>query len=329
MELWDGTNDELQLVSKEALWTVRLLVNDVRYTWDGVIGNTENSWTASTSVWDGLGYNPTRLRLTFTGNKIWASTGYSEGTANLITFSSSTPNSPSIVQRNYRNQNVQLNDIDTDGRFLYVASAAAWAGMNFVAKLDAASGLPVDFPAGSRLKSPTVWDGTAFNAIAVSPRGSSSPESVAVSTIGSVLAVAYPQEGKLSFFSSISGTQLGPDVFLPAPSSMGFTKAGLWVLSGHNVFLVQNFGTHPSLTRLDLGLSNPMFIATNKTNNHLFVLDGGKSQQVKEFDFRQRLVRTYGQLGGYRDMDPTIPKTEELTKATHTPAKLHTCTEVP
>src|SRR5208282_5955858 len=52
------------------------------------------------------------------------------------------------------------------------------------------------------------------------------------------------------------------------------------------------------------GLDNPVDVAVNPVNGHLFIADGGSSQQVKEFDPASgKLLSTVGRPGGYGQGD--------------------------
>lgn len=316
--VWDGRDDSGAEASRNSIWTVKVLKSNVSYRWDGVIGNTEAAWTTSTNIWDGLAYIPTQLRLAFGSNGIWAATGYSEGTVNLLRLNPSAPNRPTAPNKNYASQNVEFVDIDSDGSFLYLANAAVWGGENFVTKLDSITGAPVAFSGGSTISFPYSWKGLNLSGIDVSAKGAPSPNAIAVQDSGRILAVAHPSINSVKFFDKVSGMEYGNALTIVQPLSMGFTSAGLWVLSGSKVYRVSDPGTRNKLTTPLADLSNPVYVATNKANNHIFVLDGGSSQQVKEFDAAFQLVRTYGEEGGYTDGNPSITKTRLMLDNTAT-----------
>jgi hypothetical protein len=291
------------------VWTIKVLHSNVSYHWDGVIGNTEAAWTASTDIWDGLAFVPTQLRLAFDRNGIWAATGYSEGTINLLYLNSDSPNRPTAPNRKYASQNVEFVDIDSDSSFLYLANAAVWGGENFITKLDIATGAPAKFDNGNTISLPYSWKGINMNGINVSGKSVAAPNAIAVQDSGTILAVAYNSDNLVKFFDKNSGAKSDNALAITNPQSMGFTVAGLWILSGTKVYLVKQPGEANRLSTPLSGLSNPVYVTTNKANNHVFVLDGGTSQQVKEFDTTYKLVRTYGDVGGYTDWNPTITKT--------------------
>lgn len=313
---WDGKDDDGVVAPASTSYTVKVLVNNVTYTWDGVIGNTENAWTTSTSIWDQLAYSPLSLRMTFANHGIWAAAGYSEGTANLIYINPASPNSPRPANNLYTSQNVAFMGIDNDGQFLYLSNAQVWTGQNFITKFDAITAAPATFSSGQTIIGPLAWPKIPMSAIALNTVHA--PEAVAVQNDGSILAVAYPTASTINFFNKVTGEPYGTALAMTSPTSMGFTKAGLWVISGSTIYLVEDPGGANTLTTPLSNLSNPLFLTTNKINNHVYVLDGGTAQQAKEFDISHKLIRSYGQSGGYSDFNPTITNTKLLLDATAT-----------
>jgi hypothetical protein len=316
VEAWDGKDDDGTVVSTSATYTLKVLVNNVTYTWDGVIGNTENAWTTSTSIWDQVAYSPLTLRMTFTRNGIWAAGGYSEGTANLIYINPASPNSPRPANNFYTSQNVMFVGIDNDGAFMYLSNARAWGGKTFVTKFDASNAAPANFSSGEKIAGQLAWSKIPMSAIALDTVHD--PGAVAVQNDGAILGVAYPTANKVEFFDKVTGAPYGTALTVTEPSSMGFTKAGLWVLSGSTVYLVKDPGRTNNLASPLHGLSHPLFITTNKTTGHVYILDGGTSQQAKEFDVKDKLVRIYGMPGGYSDFNPTVSNSRLLLDATAT-----------
>src|SRR5437763_7390062 len=70
---WDGTDDEGRL-APDGNYTVRVLSNNVRYTWEGVIGNTSDSLTGS-----GVYHNDNWFwNFAFNGSTVYYAQDYSE-----------------------------------------------------------------------------------------------------------------------------------------------------------------------------------------------------------------------------------------------------------
>lgn len=304
--IWDGNTDSGSVPSTgDQTYTIKVLRSNVAYDWDGVIGNTEGAWTDSFSTWDRTGYVPTQIRLAFVGTTAWVAPGYSEGTSNLFSFNLSTPNSPVITNKAYVSQNVQFTDVDTDGSFLYMPNAQVWGGENFVTKFTVL-GAPASFTDGMSVVSPYSWKNIAMNAVAVTSSSTALPNSIAVQNTGNILAVGYSGNNTVIFFDKTTGAAIGAPLKVAKPTSMGFTSAGLWVLSDKTVYLVKGPSTTNTLTTPLKGLSSPTYLATNKRLNTVVVLDGGAAQQAKEFNSRYVITRIYGDTGGYTDWNPSI-----------------------
>lgn len=320
---WDGLDDYgRSRYSSDKEWTVKVLCSRVLYRWDGVIGNTEGAWATATNIWEGLGYKPAQLRFAFVGNsKIWASTGYSEGTANLLQITTSSPNRPKAPYSSYANQNVQFVDIDADDSDIYLANAAVWSGANFITKLDAKSASPRPFTRGKVLSFPQSWRGVDVSGIDITQKGVASPTAIAVQSKGELLAVAYASSNLIKFYSKDSGAEVADPLSVKNPTSMGFTAAGLWVLADRIVYLISDPGGRNDISHPLKGLDNPVYVTTNKLTGSIFVLDGGTSQQVKEFSSRYSLVRTFGDIGGYTDWNPMITSRRLMLDDTATTGK--------
>jgi hypothetical protein len=333
-KVWDGKDDYGSAASTSATYTVKVLSSNVTYTWDGVIGNSEATWTGSANIWDVLGYTPNQLRLAFIGSNAWVASGYSEGSFNLYYFNTSTPNTPTIANPGYQSQNIMFQDIDTDGTSIYMPNGQVLTGQNFITKFTVSGNTATPSTSWGTQKYPFSsgdrgWNGISLYGIEFSNSSAPTASTIAVQNSAlspsptQILAVGYVTTtgDTIKFFNASTGAEYGTPISastLASPNSMGFTTAGLWVQSASKVYLINPSGQNvaPLSTPLDnctpsprCKLSNPVFVATNKANNHIFVLDGGTSQQVKEFDSTYALVRTYGDLGGYNDFNPTITNT--------------------
>jgi hypothetical protein len=315
-ETWDGKDDNGRDASGQA-YQIRVLEDNVVYSWEGPIGNTEKSWT-SVDGWSYFGDQP-GLHLLFVGDVGWIVGGYSEGQYNFGFIKASDPNTPHVFNTNYLNQKVCFTDGATDGHRLYLMnSAGAFANVNYTTVFDAHTGLPASFTEGTTVSG--MPDAFIHMTLSVIDHGKSyvdSPTGIAVQRDGSILAIAHgnyrnsrlvPTHGSDSvrLFDKNSGSPVGTNISIPNPQSMAFSSAGLWVVSNGSLLLVTDVGRDDLVTKPITGLSNVVAVAVNSLTNHVFLLDGGASQQMKEFDAAYRLVRTYGDKGGYTDKNPAI-----------------------
>jgi len=316
---WDGIDENGHVGLRSDHYSIHVLSNNVRYTWDGLIGNTESAWTTSSSIWDGIGYDPRDTRILCDGIPCWVTGGYAEGTSNLFRISSIKPNSPTEVSLDYRDQNVKFVDGDYDGSRLYLANSGSWFGESFVTVMDEVDGKPASFTTGHWVNTPFSWKKVSLNVIdEAALKSSQGVGAIAVQDQrGALLAVAHPKDAEIVFFNKITGELVGSPIHGISAQSMGFTHEGLWVHAGSAVYLISDPSGKNEMSSPLPGLSSPVYLTTNKTANRVYVLDGGTSQQVKIFS-NKVLVDSYGKKGGYTDWDPTITNDRLLIDNTAT-----------
>lgn len=314
---WDGRDDKGSLVQSNN-FQIKVLESGVTYHWDGPVGNTGNSWISDNDNWSQFGTPPTQ-KLCFVNGSGWIVSGYAEGQYNLGRLSSSNPNSPHILNNNYLNTRIGLSDVATDDVRLYFMNAAQ---ETWVTTFDAKTGAPASFTGGIPIvgsRGPSVpnegFNNTTLSVIDRGPKGVGVPTGIAVQKNGRLLAVAHgdfvyqntrPGLNSIRLFDKNSGRPLGTDIRMSNPQRLAFSSAGLWVISNHTLNLVTDPGSKNKIVVPIKDLSNPVSVAVNRSNEHVYVLDGGNSQQLKEYDKRFQLVRSYGDLGGYNDLNPDI-----------------------
>ena len=86
---WNGTDDNgNKITSPAAAYKIKVMSNNVQYTWQGTIGNTSDNMTGESKY---KGY--TSLKgLSFGNTYGYFCTGYSEGFSSIGKFNISTPN---------------------------------------------------------------------------------------------------------------------------------------------------------------------------------------------------------------------------------------------
>jgi hypothetical protein len=144
---------------------------------------------------------------------------------------------------------------------------------------------------------------------------------LAVQRNGILLASAHGARGggllkpsldTINLWDKVTGASAGKITGIPSPQKMAFDLNGdLWVIeggltvdwfwdSGSRLARVHGVGSTNQITEPIQGLENPVDVAVNPVNGHIFVADGGRSQQVKEFDpATGKLISTLGMPGGY------------------------------
>jgi hypothetical protein len=312
---WDGNDQQGRPFADKV--QIRVLENNVRYTWDGPIGNTSSSWTTNNDNWAQFGVPPGQ-KIRFVNERGWIVSGYAELQYNLGWLDPSAPNAPHILNYNYMNTGITITDLATDDSQVYLMNEGieSWIGI-----FDAKTSRPSSFQSGKLIIGTSGagvpnggFNNTKLSVIDYSPNRDDFPTGIAVQQLGRILAVAHGSfldktlkrgSDAIRLFDKYTGRALG-NVSIDDPQQLAFSTEGLWVLSSHKLKLITRVGADNAISTPALGLSNPVAIAIRSSNNHLYVLDGGDCQQVKEFDQSQRLVRTYGERRGYNDLNPAV-----------------------
>jgi hypothetical protein len=103
---WDGKDDKgLPLESPDAKYVVKIVSNNVKYEWEGTIGNSSDSMWGLTKH---RGYYHCMRGLAFSGEFGYFCTGYSEGSPSLAKFRISNPNQ----KRTFFTTSTQTGDIN-------------------------------------------------------------------------------------------------------------------------------------------------------------------------------------------------------------------------
>lgn len=343
--VWDGNTDSGS-VATGGPFTVVVLYGNPLMAWQGEIGNTSESWTgwnrwssfavgilASRYVFvNGVGW--------FTQGfpeGTWSLGWFADSDPN-------TPHLVNANYINQQVNFVDIAT-DGSNLYAASNSTFANA-ITFVTKFDAFTAQPVYFTdpsvslvTGSNIGAgggvPNSFPATTLSEIDVgatpptNQAPSNGPTSIAVQASSNLLAVGHGNWGTggypstinvgntIKFYDKNTGLTVGSNATLENPISMAFDGSGnLWAVSVHESWTIGgstatlNMISSPSsgntITQPITGLSFPLAVDTNQTTGHIYVLDGGSSQQLKEFDGSFNLVRTYGVPGGYNDCNPTV-----------------------
>jgi DNA-binding beta-propeller fold protein YncE len=328
-DLWDG-KDDYGNPAAPGSYTVKLLAGNVHYDWDGVIGVTEDSLSGPNN-WDGAGSFPSSLA--FVNGKAYVAGGYNESRLEAFVFDEKDPYTVAPLNLALQSGG-QFEYASTDGKRLYFASLMAFTDTdNAVVAFDP-DGQPYSFPQGTEMRPPLTRPAYFSNVqmrpplalkhvrgVDVGSNQSMTISGLAVQRNGSLLATSQGGRGgahlcesldSISLWDKNTGAQAGTIHGISNPHKMAFDLNGnLWVIeggpisewywdSGARLARISDVGGKNDLTEPIQGLENPVDVAVNPVNGHLFVADGGSSQQVKEFDPQTgKLLSTVGTPGGY------------------------------
>lgn len=332
-DLWDG-NDDYGKPVPAGRYTVKVLAGNVHYDWDGEIGVTEGSVTGPNN-WDGSGSFPSSFA--FLNGKAYVAGGYNEARLEAFVFDEKNPYTVAPLNLALQSGG-QFEFASTDGVRIYFASLMAFRDTDDAVVAFTPDGQPYSFPQGTVMRPPLTRPAYFSNVqmrpplklpgvrgIDVASNLKATITGLAVERSGSLLATAHGARGanypsrdpdNISLWDKNTGTSVGTIHGVQNPHKMVFDLDGnLWAIeggpvagwfwdSGAKLAKVSDVGGGNVVTEPIAGLENPVDVAINPVNGHLFVADGGVSQQVKEFDPKTgQQLSAVGTPGGFGQGD--------------------------
>ena len=317
---WDGRDDDGIVVARAKTYRLRLLVHNVQYVWEGVIGNTSREFTG-THVHRAL--NPINdMAIDGHGHAFYV-VGYNEQQSGVRGFSTADPQLSTVLAHDdYRRV---FRFAATDGTLAYFANVGLDTTKGsfmrepstFVMALRVADGTTYPFPAGHSdvpLGHPgNRWDSVIDdNNEDLDGEGGflDAPSGLAVQQRADELFVAHQHLDEVRVFDKRSGAFLNR-IKVSAPSALAIAPDdSLWVLcraDGQNavVHYVKLNSHWTAMTRVSVGLRRPTAIGVSPLDGTLVVGDAG-TEQLKAFDPAGRPRWIYGQLDGYRAGNPEV-----------------------
>ena len=288
---WDGTDDDGRLLTN-GNYDIRVLTNNVQYTWEGVIGNTSDQFTGSTVH---RSFFP-MASVAATGSTVYYTTSYNEGGTSQYKFSVNQPNT-CIKITPQRRGGQSTEQVATDGNYVYWAGGkegtASWI---FATKV--ADDAEVAFPNGISYQS--------YNAIGIT---NGFITGLAVQKTGNYLFMSCKELNAVYVLNKTTGA-LVQTISFSAPRHLAIDGSdNLWISTGDNTLQKYSVNTNGTLNATGLviiGLTKIGAIAVSVDNNAVLVADAGVSQQLKAFSNNSGSpLWTFGQSGGY-STDPTV-----------------------
>ena len=304
-EHWDGKDDYGNAItSPAATYKIKVLSNNVRYAWQGTIGNTSDSMTGSAKH---RGYSNCMTGLSFGSSFGYFCTGYSEGSSSAGKFNINKPNIKiEIFPSGGTTGNI--NYTATDGTNVYWGVQDAFsANNNFVFGTKVSDDSETGFSDGVAY---TVTYGKAYaKVISLVNAPNARISGLAVQKTGNYLFVARMDLNQLQVLNKITGALLKTLTFI-SPRGISVDGGGnLWMVSGTNTLAKYGVNTDGTLTGATLtlpGLTAPLSTQVSPDGIIVSVADGGTSQQVKCFNNSTgSAISTLGTLGGYTN-DATV-----------------------
>jgi hypothetical protein len=293
---WDGIDDDGRLAANGS-YVVKVLSNNVKYKWEGVIGNTSDSLSGP-SVHHAI---ERMYGMAISGNNAYFSVGYNEQSGSTYKFNIHTHQKKIAIL----GKGLSVKYVATDGINVY------WAGndagvinkwMVFGTKIS--SDLETSFTKGQPA---TTKYGRKYKSVLDNVNSDKSEISgLAVQKRGKYLFIAHKNLNELHVLDKTTGALLQTQPF-DAPLNITADDNGhVWLIyTKNNKRVIEKFavGADEKLASLNVtpaGLLYPLALAVSPNGKTLLVADGGDSQQLKAFDVDNgKSLWTYGTAGGY------------------------------
>ena len=319
--VWDGTKDD-GTAAPAGNYTIKLLYHNVNYVWEGVIGNTDTSFTSLTTGGDYVWHGDDTIRdIAINGSNIFFAMGYAEANSNACRATTSAPNTPKqmVFLGNVTDAAVQFTLTATDGTWTYFANANdGFSNASCILAYSVANNSEQVFTHGVLFQA-IGWGATYNNVIDLTAAGPGNtsvnpPTGMAVQQTGNILAVAHGGANEVRLFDKRGGQLLG-SISSTNPQRIAFhpTTNDLWIITGTTVkrytaaqvASVTTTGVVLTSVATISGLTAPLTVTVDPRSgvDLVLVTDGGTSQQVKGYTSTGTVASGWttplGTAGGY------------------------------
>lgn len=290
VKLWDGLDDNGDEVLATDL-EPKVLINQVEYAWDGIIGNSfSNDFVRPDLCMD----------FCIVGSTAYICAGYAEGRPSEYKINLSTKAGEEVFNDAEGTRQSTYN-VCTDGTKVF------WGGNDEVAGQTFIHASLVNDDSGVTFSSGTTPFDTAFGNEYVSATDIIDIEVSRINGIasnGTFLFVAR-NNGTIHAITISTGA-LAQTISILAVLRVFVQGSYLWVIAGNNTantltrYTINVDGTLTSNNLTISGLVNPLAGTTSPDGTKIAICDGGSSQQVKQYNATTgALISTLGQSGGY------------------------------
>jgi hypothetical protein len=304
---WDGTSDDGS-VAPSGTYEIKVLSNNVSYTWEGVVGNTSPDHYANLTY-----LNPSApvfdMEITDAG-EIYYTTAYQEKWTSAHWTTQADPQVATWVKySDGQDLTGNCHSVCTDGLFAYIAMYPNGPPQSYLYGVSCSTKRVTAFPVENQ-----------YHQIGVDNGASGDPyiTGLAVQKSGSFLFIAKPIINTITVLNKTTGAIAGNDTNFPLPFQLATspTTGDLWL----GYYSTNNGKTFTKIAKLSVdgsgnlsatgveitGLQNVLALAVSPDGATLLVTDGGTSQQVKAFNTSDGSVKTewgnsgtLGDAGGY------------------------------
>ncbi|MEO6187948.1 MAG: hypothetical protein ABIO82_04760, partial [Ginsengibacter sp.] len=313
---WDGKDDFGKSISSpDANYMIRVVSNNVNYTWDGIIGNTSKSNTGSTVH---KGYYTSMTGMAIAGSTAFFCQGYSEGYSSQAKFNIANPQVRLDLNGfGGRQSTANVDFVATDGTNVYWAGYNAYqlAVSSIVTATAVSNDAQVSFGAnGTSYTMTSLTNAKTYTSVLdlITGNVSARPTGLAVQVSGSCLFVAHGGTNELHVFNKTTGA-LMQNLSISNPRGLAVEGNNLWMVSGTSTLAKYTVNVNGALSPATLtlsGITTPGAIAVDA--GEISVIDAGTTQVVRFYNTTSGTQGTQlGTMGGYFT-DATVTNTKFL-----------------
>ena len=315
---WDGREDTGRIADPAEHYVAGVLVHNVRYIWQGVIGNTSRE-ASGTNVHRAL-LHIESMAFDHAGNAFYA-VGYNEAQSSLHRFRVSDPQRAfALAHGDYRRV---FPYVATDGRRAYFANIGHVVKPGnprdgtFVVALQVSDGAEYQFTHGQaegrQLSPSSRWESVIDYSpgdFGASGFSRAAPSGIAVQQHGNELLVAHAALNEIHVIDKTSGERIdtiavrSPRGLAIAPDDSFWALCDVAGISGAVHYRQTGAGWEPA-EQITEDLERPVAIAVSPVDGTVLIADAG-TEQLKAFDAYGQRTWTLGERGGYADHIPEV-----------------------
>ena len=298
--VWDGYLDDGTTVAPVGNYTIKVLTNNVQYTWEGGIGNSSTEPLNDDTKLRGNDYRS----LVVVGQKIFYSWGYSEHSAAVNMLLLSDINKRASVPNNRTTQNTTA--MCTDGNIIYSAGDKSYGNNQYaswvIGSYPSDNADPyklVRFLSGQAVTANS-GSGDLTDNYAIS-LGTKYIHAIAVQQNGNYLFVARGEVSQLQVLNKTTGALVQTIMLNNITAVAADNNAFLYAIVNGFVkkYTVNSDGTLTDTGTSFTGLNSPSKLSYSNELGRLSVFDNSTFQLKIYSTSGAAPVQTIGQPGGY------------------------------
>lgn len=301
-DVWDGKDDQKGTIANpDKDYEIKILTNDVKYTWDGTLGNTSDSMTGNTKR-QGYYNCATGMAIT-TAGRIYMCNGFSEGEASYNRSDVKTPNQIFNFFGSSPSRIVTLTTefVATDDKRVFWAGSDSYASNNsMVHALEVSNDANVKFSKGKNYS--LAIGGTTFNVVGFANSTKGKISGLAVQKKGDYLFVARALLNQLLVINKTTGAVVKTLTYTSPKGISIDANDDLWMITGGTkvaCYVVNSDGSLKTAGLVLNGALRPTSVNISFDGSTVAVMDDS-TQTVKAYNSSTGAsLWSLGNPGGY------------------------------